>query len=344
MTAPPPAPQDQTIVIYRLGSLGDTVVALPCFHRIVDSFPGARRLVLTNRPVSSKAAPLEAILGPGSFIDGVIEYPIRTRDPGELLRVAGALRSTGADTLIYLGGGRGRLRVLRDVALFRACGLRRIIGAPLSRDLEHPRLDAAGCEEPEAERLARCLAPLGPIDLHARSAWDLRLTPEELREGDAVLEPFGSGAFIAVNTGGKVAEKDWGEAAWAAMLTELARRAPGLGLLFLGASDDSGRAERLATFWRGPSVNACGMLSPRASAAALRRASAFVGHDSGPLHLAAAMGVRCIGLFGGYNRPRRWHPYGQGHHVFHELDGVSRIEPRAVADAAGRMLQREFAA
>lgn len=343
MTAPQPTHQNQTIVIYRLGSLGDTVVALPCFHRIAASFPEARRLVLTNRPVSSKAAPLETVLGPGGFIDGVIEYPIRTRDPGELARVAGALRAAGADTLIYLGGGRSRPLVLRDVALFRACGFRRIVGAPLSRDLERPRLDAAGCEEPEAERLARCMAQLGPIDLQDPAWWDLRLTPGELREGDAVLEAFGSGPFVAVNTGGKAAEKDWGEAAWAAMLGDLSRREPELGLLFLGASDDAGRAERLAGSWRGTSVNACGTLSPRASAAALRRASAFVGHDSGPLHLAAAMGVRCVGLFGGYNRPRRWHPYGPGHHVIHEMDGVAGIAPARVADAVGRILRREAA-
>ena len=53
----------QPIVIYRLGSLGDTIVALPCFHAITRAHPGAERIVLTNFPVSAKAAPLEGILG-----------------------------------------------------------------------------------------------------------------------------------------------------------------------------------------------------------------------------------------------------------------------------------------
>ena len=43
------------VLIYRLGSLGDTVVALPCFHLIERTFPGAERVLLTNFPVHAKA-------------------------------------------------------------------------------------------------------------------------------------------------------------------------------------------------------------------------------------------------------------------------------------------------
>ena len=52
----------KTVLIFRLGSLGDTVVALPCFHKIAKSFPEARRIVLTNVPVASNAAPLLQVL------------------------------------------------------------------------------------------------------------------------------------------------------------------------------------------------------------------------------------------------------------------------------------------
>ena len=45
----------ERILIYRLGSLGDTVVALPCFHLIARKFPHAERVLLTNFPVHAKA-------------------------------------------------------------------------------------------------------------------------------------------------------------------------------------------------------------------------------------------------------------------------------------------------
>src|SRR5206468_10147501 len=116
--------------------------------------------VLTNVPVSTNVTPLETILRPGGFIHGTIAYPVGTRDPGELFRVRRELRKLGSHTLVYLGGGRGRARVLRDLLLLKACGFTRIIGAPLSRDLEFPRIDDQGFEEPEAERLVRCLSKL----------------------------------------------------------------------------------------------------------------------------------------------------------------------------------------
>ena len=75
----------KSVVIYRLGSLGDTIVALPCFHQIARSYPDARRILLTNVPVSTKAAPVEAVLRGTGIIDGVIAYPLSLRSPATLL-------------------------------------------------------------------------------------------------------------------------------------------------------------------------------------------------------------------------------------------------------------------
>ena len=47
-------------------------------------------------------------------------------------------------------------------------------------------------------------------------------------------------------------------------------------------------------------------------AAVLRKARMFVGSDTGPLHLAAAMGTRCVGLFGA-SLSGACGPYGNGH-------------------------------
>ncbi|WP_395664795.1 glycosyltransferase family 9 protein [Methylocella sp.] len=87
----------------------------------------------------------------------------------------------------------------------------------------------------------------------------------------------------------------------------------------------------MAAGWPGVVVNACGALAPRESAAALRRARLFVGHDSGPMHLAAAGGVICVSPFGSLNRPRKWHPWGEGHRIIHRVEGVDRIKVEDMA-------------
>jgi hypothetical protein len=75
------------VLIYRLGSLGDTVVALPCFHLIARCFPQAERVLLTNFPVHAKATATAAVLGDSGLVHGYMRYTVGTRRIGELLRL-----------------------------------------------------------------------------------------------------------------------------------------------------------------------------------------------------------------------------------------------------------------
>ncbi|MDB6083068.1 MAG: hypothetical protein JWN43_949, partial [Gammaproteobacteria bacterium] len=198
----------------------------------------------------------------------------------------------------------------------------------------------APIEERECERLARCLQPLGSIDLDDPDMWDLRLTDAELRAGTAVLAALESAPYFAINMGGKASEKDWGPANWRSLLKRIDGQYPDFGLLVVGAAEDSERAQHVSEVWTGPFVDACGKLSPRESAAAMRHAVAFIGHDSGPLHLAAAAGVRCIGLFGGFNNPNRWHPRGVQHRIIHRMSGLHTITVAEVMEAVGEVVRR----
>jgi ADP-heptose:LPS heptosyltransferase len=57
----------------------------------------------------------------------------------------------------------------------------------------------------------------------------------------------------------------------------------------------------------------------RETAAVIQRARLYIGHDGGLMHLAHAVGTRCVSVFSGYSRPGVWFPYGRGHRVlYHE--------------------------
>src|SRR5882757_2146589 len=86
------ASSTKRVLIYRLGSLGDTLVALPAFHLIARAFPDAERRLLTNFPVNAKAPPAAAILENTNLIHGYFRYAAGTRSPRELLTLWWQLR------------------------------------------------------------------------------------------------------------------------------------------------------------------------------------------------------------------------------------------------------------
>ncbi len=330
-TRPSADPHPHRVVIYRLGSLGDTVAALPCLQAVERAYPKSERIVLTNFPVSSKAAPLAAVLEGSGLVQRFMAYPVGTRSVTTLLRLRTELRALGADTLIYLTPSRGLLAAWRDAAFFRLCGFRHIVGLPLTADLQANRPLAGGAVEAECARLARCLAPLGPIDLDDPSAWSLRTTEAERAEARVALAGAHELPRIAINMGGKVVKNDWGAANWCALVTRLRSVCAGHALVFIGADEDAARSARVGALWPGPVVNLCGKVSPRVSAAVMSGSRLFIGHDSGPLHLASCVGVPCVGIYGDNNPPGKWHPRLGHHRIIHDMRGVQAIEVEQVA-------------
>ncbi|MGA2046628.1 MAG: glycosyltransferase family 9 protein, partial [Terracidiphilus sp.] len=97
-----PDPSIRRVLIHRLGSLGDTVVALPCLHLIARVFPNAERRLLTNFPVHAKAPASAAVLEGSGLVHGYMRYTAGTRNPAELLRLAGEIRRFRPDVVVYL--------------------------------------------------------------------------------------------------------------------------------------------------------------------------------------------------------------------------------------------------
>jgi len=314
------ASSTKRVLIYRLGSLGDTLVALPALHLVARAFPNADRRMLTNFPVNAKAPPAAAILENTNLIQGYFRYAVGTRSPRELLKVWWQLIRWRPEVLIYLGSSRGVESARRDAKFFRLCGIPRLIGVPLTEDMQQNRWEEREqALEPEGARLARNLVELGDAQLDAPASWGLHLTAEEHARATEVLTATAGHPILAVSVGTKVQSKDWGRDNWRALLNRLASLYPGHALALCGAPEESEASEFAADGWRenssGPVVNLCGLLTPRESAAVFAQSRAFVGHDSGPMHLAAAVQTPCVAIFAARNKPRVWFPYGKQHRV-----------------------------
>ncbi|MEO6922575.1 MAG: glycosyltransferase family 9 protein, partial [Bryocella sp.] len=157
------------VLIYRLGSLGDHLVALPAYRLVRRAFPGAEIKLLTNIPISGKAAAAEAVLEGCGLVDGYVAYGVGERSVGALLKLWWTLLRWRPDVAVYLMGARGVKVAHRDSLFLRACGVRRLVGVPLTEEMQQNlplgkrTLGAMVTTwyEQEGERLARCIRELG---------------------------------------------------------------------------------------------------------------------------------------------------------------------------------------
>jgi ADP-heptose:LPS heptosyltransferase len=311
------------ILIYRLGSLGDTVVALPCLHLLARLFPDAERRLLTNFPVHAKAPAAAAVLGSSGLVHDYMRYAAGTRNPLELLRLAMEIRSFRPDLLVYLMHVRGWNTVVRDRAFFKLAGARRLVGIHGESEQKHRFNAVAGKRESEAARLARLIAELGDARADDAANWSLSLSDAERAAGTAALGALAGKPLIVCGPGTKMQAKDWGQENWRALLTRLSAEYPQHGLALVGAKEDAPIAEFAAAEWSGAKVNLCGKLTPRDTAAVMEHGQIFMGPDSGPMHMAASVGVPCVIPFSAAGLPGVWYPTGEKHQIVYHRTSCS---------------------
>lgn len=129
-------------------------------------------------------------------------------------------------------------------------------------------------------------------------------------------------------------------------------------VVLIGGKEERGMVERIIKLSGDDAVNLSGDLNLGQLAALLKRSRLFIGNDAGPMHIAAALGVKVIAIFGRNipgAGPVRWRPWGEGHVVFHETpgcdpcgDAACRFDHRclknvtvdAVFDAARKLIVR----
>jgi ADP-heptose:LPS heptosyltransferase len=117
---------------------------------------------------------------------------------------------------------------------------------------------------------------------------------------------------IAVHVGAGTAAKQWPADRWRDLVAWLVVRL-GAEVVLVGGKGERIIARRII----GPSpypgvIDWTGQLGVGELAAVIEKSDLFVGADSGPAHLAAAVGTPAVVLFSGTNDPRQWRPWGTG--------------------------------
>ena len=259
------------VMIFRIGSLGDTLVAIPSFHLIRESYPDSKIILLTNTPVNNsvKAASSFQILNGSGLVDDYLEYPHGSSDIAKLSEVANTIKQLQPDLLVYLMPQRTFAQRMRDFVFFLFSGITKFRGIwAINGANSHTFDEETKLYESEASRLVRSIG-FKPEQMN-QALFSIKPTENEIDKASKLVK-MDQPKYISLSIGSKLFVKDWGEANWSSFMTELAKVAYDYKLLFIGSPDETERCEKLLNTWSKGGVNLCGLLTPRESAAARRK-------------------------------------------------------------------------
>jgi heptosyltransferase-2 len=117
---------------------------------------------------------------------------------------------------------------------------------------------------------------------------------------DAFLSERNAGRFpflLALHVGASKRPRGWHRERFAEAALQIAESRDG-GVVLLGAKDDQEEMDQVEARIGGRALNACGRSTIKQMAALIARCSLFLGNDSGPMHLAGALGVPVVAIFG----------------------------------------------
>ncbi|MEW6157158.1 MAG: glycosyltransferase family 9 protein [Verrucomicrobiota bacterium] len=296
------------ILVIRGGAIGDFILTLPVLAALRTQFPNARLEVLGYPHIASLALA-------GKLVDDVRSIEARP--------LAGFFARHGA-----LDAGLGQY--------FANCAL--IVSYLYDPD-EIFRTNVARCSK--AQFLAGPHRPSENARLHATEIFLQPLERLAIFDPDRIPRLVISNAsdleasrpWLAAHPGSGSEKKNWPEKQWASLLETLARETR-FNLLLVGGEAEGERLNALSRLWPQNRLKLAQSLPLPQLAGLLQHAAFFVGHDSGITHLAAALGLPGLVLWGESNLDV-WRPQSERMTILRDARGLASLPAsRVLAELA----------
>lgn len=316
----------ERVLIRGTNWIGDVVMTLPAVAAIRKTWPSARISVLAKPWVAE-------VYRLSTDVDDVIVFqePGRHAGIGGKLRLARELRGAGFDCAILLQNA------------IEAAIIAGLAGVPLRAGYNS---DGRGVLLTHAVRRTKAIRRVHQIDYYTEMVRALGCTPAgrdvRLRPGrdyDGLAEALFSRLGIAENRlligiapgAAYGPAKKWFPERFAAVADRLIDDTGGQVILFGSAGDRESTAAMQGSA-RHPLIDIAGMTNLKEAIALIARCSLFLSNDSGLMHIAGALGIPTIALFGSTN-PATTSPGGERSVVIHhDVDCSPCLKPVCPTD------------
>jgi len=303
------------IVFVRTDRLGETLLNLPAIHALRQAYPDAHLTLLIHPS-------LQELLAGHPDVSAVVAEPMVSGSWWRRVWHLGWLWRSWHPDLIMLSNPKKEYHAGAWLAgIPQRVGWNRKWGWLLTHRLQDQKRLG---ERHEVEYNFDLLEALGISAIPEPIPW----LPIDQQAEDVISQLLGqvgvavNSQLVAVHPWTSNPRKQWPVERFRSLIRQVAQRA-GVTPVVIGGQEEQARVAELGNIGEGTEqvLNLVGRCSLRELAALLRRVRALVSNDSGPMHLAAAVGTPVIALFGTAepgSHPRRWGPWGSGHTVIHK--------------------------
>jgi lipopolysaccharide heptosyltransferase II len=291
------------ILLIKPSSLGDIVHAMPTLAALRARFPQAEVTWLVKRqwaPLMEVISGVDHVCALGPGLGGWV-----SRIP--------QLRATPFDLVIDLQG------LFRSGAMAWSSGCGRRIGFAKGRE-GSPLFYTQPVEVPDTPMHAvdryLLLAEAIGAERPAPPRFEFVDRPQDREAVETILTRSGilaSSPWIAINASARWETKRWPPQHFAEAADRLSREL-GCPVVFIGGAAEQPETQAVMALMRTKAVDLTGQTPVVLLPSLLGQAVALITNDSGPMHIAAAVGTPVVALFGPTD-PRKTGPYGTGHLV-----------------------------
>lgn len=308
-----------SILIIKLSSIGDVVHTLPLLEVLRKNFPEARIDWLVEedaRPIIEGHRDLDRVIVSSrkSWLKRVFIIKEKSHIKDEISKFIGDLRTTEYDLVIDIQG-----LFKSGILTFLARGKRKI-GLSGSRECASIFLTEQPCRvDPHQHAIDRYLTIAEHLKCPNR-VWKGRIPirPADKKKVDELLHRrnIQANGLIAINPMARWKTKLW-EPERFAHLAERIRKELSCDIVFTGSLHDRSIIKEIIDRMDETVLNMAGKTNLKELAYLYSKCDLLISTDSGPMHIAAAMGCSAIALFGP-TAPWRTGPYGKGHVIIRD--------------------------
>jgi len=313
-----------SILVFRIGQLGDTLVAMPAINSIRSRFPKHKLILLTDRHLNKNVFISSwDILGPTKWFDDVIFYEPTPSIFGRifnLITLFKQLKKFRFEYVFDLSPSRSYKQLKRDRFFFtRLLGITNYFQAVSPTATPQAENGKLLFVTPEWKRLLSIVNDnIECRDILDEISFNLPIPTKYLIEAKTLLDKHQldeHSQFIGIGPGSKMPAKQWSFENYAELGKHLLLHYPEMHLLVVGGKEDAETGADLCRQWGERAHNLAGELSIYGSAAILKHCICYVGNDTGTMHLAGMVGTRCVSIFSARDYPGKWEPYGTLHKI-----------------------------